>query len=100
MRFQLEVGPDWWTADVGLIGHLARVAIWQGDVATAPQSQYQLQFGDTWVAKADMEKGHDAIRVAMADALANGFDVDLITLIIENDSPRWPGRIFSPGQAR
>jgi hypothetical protein len=93
MQFNLEVGPEKWLANVGLIGHMASVSIWRGDPINAAESQYRLQFGDAWVAKPDMEKGQDAIRVAVADTLANGFDVELITLVIENDSPRWPGRI-------
>ena len=93
MRFNLEVGPEKWLADVGLVGHMASISIWRGDPHTAAESQYRLQFGDAWVAKADLEKGHDAIRVAVADTLANGFDVELITLVIESNSPRWPGRI-------
>lgn len=93
MRFNLEVGPGKWLANVSFVGHLASVSIWQGDHLHAAESQYRLQFGEAWTAKPDMEKGHDAIRVAVADTLANGFDPDFITLVIENDSPRWPGRI-------
>ncbi|MYN29211.1 hypothetical protein [Duganella levis] len=95
MRFNLELGAgEYRHADVLFIGHIAKVSLWMGDPINSVESQYQMQFGDDWVAKGDLEKAHDAIRVAIADALDRGFDPFPVELLPERSSPRWVGRIL------
>ncbi len=96
MRFNLDIGAgEYCLADVHFFGHLAKVSLWMGDPANAVESQYQMQFGDDWVSKRDLEKAHDAIRVAVADALERGFDPFPVELLPERSSPRWIGRILN-----
>ncbi len=94
MRFNIEVGAgDYRLADVVLIGHIVDISLWMGNPAQAAESQYRLQFDENWPAKTENEKAHDAIRVAVADALARGFDPALVQLLPVGESARWPGRI-------
>jgi hypothetical protein len=95
MRFNLDIGAgEYRLADVGVFGHLATVSLWMGDPVQAAESQYQLQFGDDWASKGDLEKSHDAIRVSVADALERGFDPVPVELRPDRKSPRWLGRIL------
>ncbi|WP_070266879.1 MULTISPECIES: hypothetical protein [unclassified Duganella] len=94
MRFNFSIGPaDRRLVEVEVLGHVAHVSIWMRSHVKAAESRYLLQFGDTWDQKSDRAKCEDAVRVAIADALAGQFAPNRIELVVEQSRGRWGGRL-------
>lgn len=95
MRFNLEIDcGNFKMADADKFGRLVNVSLWMGNPADAVESRYKIAYPKAWPPEIDVMKIEDAVRVAMAHALNREFDPFLVTLIVEEESPRWQGRLI------